>query len=147
MTAERRGLYSSLRSDWETPDDLFDALDAEFHFVLDVCADEANRKCETYFAEWDDGLLQDWRGTCWMNPPYGRQIGKWMRKAHESSLGGATVVCLVPARTDSEWWWSYAIPHEIRFVRGRLYFTNGQGQRGRAPFPSAIVVMRPPTPA
>ena len=71
-----------------------------------------------------------------MNPPYGREIGKWMRKAYESSLYGATVVCLVPARTDTAWWHDYAMKGEVEFVRGRLKFG---GSKASAPFPSAIV--------
>ncbi len=78
-----------------------------------------------------------------MNPPYGREIGDWMKKAHESATGyDATVACLVPSRTDTKWWHSYALPHEIRFLRGRLTF---EGAKHGAPFPSAIVVMRPPS--
>ncbi len=76
-----------------------------------------------------------------MNPPYGSEIGKWMAKAHDTAMHeSATVVCLVPARTDTAWWHKYAMKHEIRLLRGRLKFGDG---RNSAPFPSAIVVMRP----
>ncbi len=88
-----------------------------------------------------DGLALTWLGTCWMNPPYGRKIGQWVRKAYESSLLGATVVCLLPARTDTAWWHDYVVKGEIRFLRGRLKFG---GQKNSAPFPSAVVVYRPP---
>jgi hypothetical protein len=71
-----------------------------------------------------------------MNPPYGRDIGKWMKKASESD---ATVVCLVPARTDTKWWHDYAMKGEITFIRGRLKFGNAVNS---APFPSAVVVFR-----
>lgn len=132
--------FSSQRMDWETPQWLFDQLDAEFGFELDVCATPENAKCERYFTPEHDGLSQEWTGVCWMNPPYGREIGRWMRKAYESSLNGATVVCLVPARTDTAWWHDYAAKGEVRFLRGRLRFV---GARHSAPFPSAIVVFRP----
>ena len=123
---------------WATPPELFDKLDAEFHFVLDVCALPENAKCARFYSPTDDGLAQEWRGACWMNPPYGREIAKWMRKAYEESLKGATVVCLVPSRTDTAWWHDYAMRGQVRFLRGRISFV---GAAGPAPFPSAIVVL------
>lgn len=135
------GLRSSARDDWETPPDLFADLDREFGFSLDPCATDSTAKCQRYFTREQNGLAQDWSGeTVFMNPPYGRVIGQWMRKAWESSRGGATVVCLVPARTDTAWWHDYAARGEVRFLRGRLKFG---GQTGNAPFPSAVVVFRP----
>ena len=114
---------------------------AEFGFELDVCASDGNAKRERYFTAADDGLAQEWRGVCWMNPPYGRTIGRWMQKAFESACDGATVVCLVPARTDTRWWHEWAMfADEVRLVRGRLAFGDG---RAPAPFPSAVVVFRP----
>jgi phage N-6-adenine-methyltransferase len=95
-----QALFSSERHDWETPDELFGQLDAEFGFDLDVCATAANTKCCHFFSPEMDGLKQSWRGICWMNPPYGSALPAWMAKAYVSSLEGATVVCLVPARTD-----------------------------------------------
>ena len=134
------GLMSSLTDEWATPQALFDELNAEFGFELDVCADDWNHKCERYFTKETDGLAQEWTGTCWMNPPYGREIGKWMKKAVESAEAGATVVCLVPARTDTAWWHDYAAKGTVRFIRGRLKFGDGQNS---APFPSALVVLKP----
>ncbi|HPS39968.1 MAG TPA: DNA N-6-adenine-methyltransferase [Candidatus Cloacimonadota bacterium] len=130
---------SSLTDVWETPQDLFDKLNQQYSFETDVCALPENAKCETYFTPEVDGLSQDWTGVCWMNPPYGREIGNWMKKAYESSLAGATVVCLVPARTDTAWWHDYAMNGEIEFIRGRLKFGNSKNS---APFPSAIVVFK-----
>ena len=134
-----KGMFSSQTDLWETPQDLFDKLDKIFQFQIDVCATPENAKCKTFFTPEIDGLKQDWKGICWMNPPYGRQIGKWMKKAYESSLCGATVVCLVPARTDIAWWHEYAMRGYIEFVRGRLKFGNAKNS---APFPSAIVVFK-----
>ena len=131
------GLMSSNTDIWETPQDLFDKLNKLWQFDIDVCALPENAKCEKYFTPDIDGLKQEWTGTCWMNPPYGREIGKWMKKAYESSKKGATVVCLVPARTDTAWWHDYAMNGEIEFIRGRLKFGNSKNS---APFPSAIVV-------
>ena len=122
---------------WSTPQSFFTKYDGEYNFNLDVCASEDNAKCAKYFTETDDGLQQEWEGVCWMNPPYGREIIKWMKKAYESSLNGATVVCLVPARTDTIWWHEYAMKGTIEFIRGRLKFGNSKNS---APFPSAIVV-------
>jgi len=131
--------YQSSESvEWETPQWLFDILDSEFHFSLDVCASEENHKCDRYFSKENDGLAQTWSGICWMNPPYGAEIEKWMSKAKESATSGATVVCLVPARTDTEWWWKNVLNGEIRFLRGRLQFANSSTS---APFPSAVVVL------
>lgn len=134
-----KGLFTSNKSTWETPQDFFDKLNEEFNFDLDVCADAENTKCEKYFSKEIDGLAQEWTGTCWMNPPYGREIGNWIKKAYESSLSGATVVCLLPSRTDTRWWHDYCMKGEIRFVRGRLKFGNSKNS---APFPSVVVVFR-----
>lgn len=133
--------FSSKTCLWETPKDFFEKLDAEFGFTLDVCALPENAKCKRYFTPQVDGLKQEWKGVCWMNPPYGREIGKWVAKALVSATCGATVVCLLPARTDTLWWQSFVLQaSEIRFVRGRLRFV---GAKSSAPFPSAVVVFRP----
>ncbi|MBX3412613.1 MAG: hypothetical protein KF708_07990 [Pirellulales bacterium] len=134
-----RGMYSSKSPNWETPQWFFDRLDAEFHFTLDVCALPSNAKCSMYFTPEVDGLRQEWNAICWMNPPYGREIGRWMKKAFESSLAGATVVCLVPARTDTAWCQEYATKEEVRFLRKRLRFSSATSA---APFPSAVVIFR-----
>ena len=134
--------FSSGSNEWSTPQWLFAKLHRTFHFTLDPCSTHANAKCRRHFTKADDGLAQDWgRHVVFMNPPYGRQIGLWMRKAFESATAGATVVCLVPARTDTAWWHTYAIRGEVRFLRGRLKFGESESA---APFPSAIVTFRPP---
>ena len=128
-------LYSSENEVWETPQDLFNRLNDEFHFDIDVCATPENAKCSKFFSPLDDGLSHDWQGVCWMNPPYGKKIGAWMKKAMEAKT---TVVCLVPSRTDTKWWHDYAMKaNEIRFIKGRLKFGNSKNS---APFPSAIIV-------
>lgn len=134
--------FSSASGEWATPQWLFDALDAEFGFTLDPCATRENAKCKKYYTRAQDGISQDWSGeVVFMNPPYGRAIGLWVRKAFESANSGATVVCLLPARTDTHWWHRYVMRAEIRFFRGRLKFGAG---RNSAPFPSAVVIFRPP---
>lgn len=131
-------MFSSATDQWATPRAFFDEWDARYRFEIDVCADAQNAKCRSYFDEQDDGLQQDWAPyRCWMNPPYGREIGRWMRKAYEESLKGALVVCLVPARTDTAWWHDYAMKGDVTFIRGRLKF--GDAKSG-APFPSAVIV-------
>ena len=125
---------------WETPQWLFDLLDDEFHFRLDVCALPENAKCKKYYTPDDNALEQEWTGSCWMNPPYGDVVGHWLAKAKVSAASGATVVCLVPARTDTSWWWDNCIGGEIRFIKGRLEFV---GSTSAAPFPSAVVVLSP----
>ena len=131
--------FSSQTDLWATPQDFFDMLNAEFCFEIDVCANEENAKCPIYFNAEQDGLKQSWEGVCWMNPPYGRAIKDWIKKAYESSLLGATVVCLLPSRTDTAWWHDYCMQGDIRFIRGRLKFG---GQKNSAPFPSAVVIFR-----
>lgn len=136
-----KGLFTSEKCEWETPQEFFDQLNEEFGFELDVCALPENAKCARYFTPEQDGLKQEWTGVCWMNPPYGREIGKWIRKAYESAQkNGAIVVCLIPARTCTGWWHEYVMrAAEVRFVRGRLKFG---GTKENAPFPSAVVVFK-----
>ena len=128
--------FSSKTDLWSTPVDFFNKYNEKFNFELDVCATHENAKCKNYFTIDDDGLSKEWSGICWMNPPYGREIIKWMEKAYKSSLNGATVVCLVPARTDTKWWHEYAVKGDIYFIRGRLKFG---GSKNSAPFPSAVI--------
>lgn len=143
-----RILFSSLCMDWGTPQDFFDKLDSEFDFTLDPCASPNTAKCKRFFTPVEDGLKQSWRGErVFMNPPYGREISNWVRKAFEESRERETlVVCLLPARTDTAWWWDYCMRGDIRFIRGRLKFV-GKNDKGilvnnSATFPSAVVVFK-----
>lgn len=130
-------LFSSKTDMWETPQELFDELDNEFHFDLDVCATSENAKCKVFYTKDEDGLIKPWYGTCWCNPPYGRQIAKWVKKAAESDC---TVVMLLPARTDTKWFHDYIYNRvEIRFLKGRLKFGKS---KNAAPFPSMVVIFR-----
>ena len=134
--------YQSSKTDeWATPQWLFDLLDDEFGFSLDVCASPDNHKCDKYFTRDDDSFSQEWAGTCWMNPPYGKSGGTdiydWMAKAKQSAKNGTIVVCLVPARTDTNWWWDNVIGSEIRFLKGRIKYKTGT----MSPFPSAVIIM------
>ena len=134
--------YSSKTNEWSTPQDFFDELDKEFNFTLDPCATSENAKCNKYFTVEDDGLKQDWSNdVVFMNPPYGREIKYWVQKAYEESLKGATVVCLIPARTDTTYWHDYIFgkADDIRFIKGRLKFG---GSKNPAPFPSAIIIYK-----
>lgn len=133
-------MFTSGKTDWETPDWLFQRLNREFKFDLDVCADGDNCKLWNYLSEEVDALDCEWLGTCWMNPPYGRKIADWMDCAMgQAIVGHCEVVCLVPARTDTQWWWNTARHGEVRFLKGRLKF---KGAESSAPFPSAIVIFR-----
>ena len=138
---------SSDSDDWWTPQWVFDMLDQEFGFEVDVCASAENAKCQRFFSREDNALDQEWTGVCWMNPPYGRSgdqgIYQWMQKAHQSAQAGATVVCFVPARTDTQWWWDHALEGEIRFIKGRLKYDNSDSM---SPFPQAVVILRPGLP-
>jgi phage N-6-adenine-methyltransferase len=135
--AEFRTKFESKRQDWETPDEIFNPLDDEFNFTLDVCANSDNAKCVRYYSEFIDGLEQNWvNEVCWMNPPFGVQ-GKWVKKAFDEAQKGAKVVCLLPARTNTNWWHDYCMKGEIRFIRGRPKF---KGAKHGLPQPLAIVI-------
>ena len=130
-------MFSSKTDLWETPQALFDELNREFGFQTDVCALPENAKCDEFYTQEQDGLSQQWTGVCWCNPPYGRQVGKWVKKAAESD---ATVVMLLPARTDTKWFHDYILPNaEIRFIKGRLKFG---GNKNSAPVPSMVCIFR-----
>lgn len=142
-------LFSSASDDWGTPQDLYDRLHAEFGFQLDPCAMAHNTKCDLWFGpdhpdpSRRDGLAHDWSvGPIWLNSPYGRSIGLWTRKAAAAAAAGHTVVCLIPARTDTRWFHDDLLANgaEIRFVRGRLTFGAATTP---APFPSIIAILRP----
>lgn len=131
------------REHWVTPPWLFEALDTEFNFTVDVCALESNRKCATYFSPEVDGLAQNWgTGRCWMNPPYGLEIGMWMQKAYESAQNGATVVALIPSRTNPPWWHKYVMKaSEVRFIVSKVQFI---GRKHGVPFwGNTIAIFRP----
>ena len=147
-------MFSSTSSEWQTPHAFYDKLDATFSFDLDPCATPLTAKCEKYFTPKENGLLQDWSGhRVFMNPPYGRGVDKWLKKAfEESATPHTTVVCLIPARTDTKYWHKYCMKaDEIYFVKGRLKFVQQQVTDtaittccNAAPFPSAVVVFRGP---
>lgn len=132
-------MMSSLRDDWETPQDLFDALDARYGFTVDVCANDGNAKCARYYTPDDDGLSRSWEGeVAWCNPPYGRAIAAWARKCAEESRR-ARVVMLCAARPDTRWFAEHVAPHaRVAFVVGRLRFERGGAALDAAPFPSML---------
>ena len=142
--AQMQAQFSSKKDDWETPQELFDQLDSMFHFTLDAASSDENAKCEKHFTAEDDGLKQNWGGeVVWLNPPYGRQIGKWVQKAFEEGQKPHTfIVCLLPARTDTAWFHDYCRRGYVQFIRGRVHFS---GHKWNAPFPSMIVFFGDPT--
>lgn len=133
--------FMSKTNEWSTPQDFYDKLNDEFGFTLDPCATHENHKCDNYYTTEDDGLAQNWDNEIvFMNPPYGREIKNWIKKASEAV--GGVVVCLIPARTDTSYWHDYIFSQkhaEVRFVRGRLKFGNSNNS---APFPSAVIIYR-----
>lgn len=146
-----KALLSTGKDDWETPASLFDSLHMEFRFTIDAAASDENHKLPRYFTMAQNGLQQSWRGErVFCNPPYSRKTktnpgqAAWIKKAYEESRAGALVVMLIPARTDTEAFHEYILPHaEIRFLRGRLRFGCDGKQKDAAPFPSMIVIFRP----
>lgn len=152
---ERRKLNASQRRnegrwrgsgrDWATPPELYEELDAEFTFDLDPCASERTAKCKHYFTEAEDGLSRDWGlNRVFMNPPYGRELPRWVEKAKESAKAGALVVGLLPAATDSAWWHEHIVGHaEVRYLRKRprfLIYTE-TGTKWNSPFQPCVIVV------
>jgi site-specific DNA-methyltransferase (adenine-specific) len=146
-------LFSSTSNEWESPNDLYNKLNDKYHFTLDPCCTDYNHKCNKYFTIKDNGLEQDWsKDIVFMNPPYGREIGKWIKKAYDEWIKGATVVVLVPARTDTKWFHNYVYTKleskNYEFIKGRLKFINrlfpswredGNFKLTPAPFPSMLI--------
>lgn len=130
---------------WSTPDPLFQKFHNEFQFNLDACASLWNHKCANYYTEEDNALEKDWEGSVWMNPPYsGNNLEIWMTKAHEECYKwGSKIVCLVPSRTETNWYHKYCLGHEIRPIRGRINFEDKDGKSGRPRFGCVLVIMRP----
>lgn len=129
-------------SDWPTPPAFYDLLHEEFGFEVDVAASADNHRCPVWYSRKENGLAQAWVGVVWCNPPYGREIAQWVEKAYHAAQKGATVVMLLPVRSDTNWWHEFVLGvAEVRFLRGRLGF---KGTRpGRAPFPSCVLIYRP----
>jgi site-specific DNA-methyltransferase (adenine-specific) len=138
-------MFSSKSKVWETPQELYDYLSYDYKFTLDPCASANNTKCKKFYTEDDDGLTKSWEGeTVFMNPPYGRDIKKWLKKAYtEGQKPNTVVVCLIPSRTDTKYWHDYCMKAwKIHFIKGRLKFKNGTGSNNSAPFPSAVIVFK-----
>lgn len=135
------GLFTSNTDLWSTPIDFFEKLNKEFNFTLDPCANEHNNKCEKYFTKEQDGLKQSWDNEIvFCNPPYGREISKWIKKGYEAM--GGVVVLLIPARTDTKYFHDYLYNKqnvELRFIKGRLKFGDSKNS---APFPSLVAIIR-----
>jgi len=134
--------FSSNTDQWSTPQDFFDKLNERFNFTLDPCADKENAKCKKFFTKEDDGLKQSWDNEIvFCNPPYGRVIKEWVKKAYYAK--GGIVVMLMPARTDTKYFHDFIYKNErdneIEFIKGRLKFGDSKNS---APFPSMIVVFR-----
>lgn len=135
-------IQTSKTVEWATPRALFDLWSGQYGpFDLDVCATDENAKCLRYFTREEDGLKQTWFGTCWMNPPYGKELPLWIDKAYRSIIldEADRVVCLLPARTDTRWWHTYveAAADQVHFIKGRIKF---EGATQNAPFPSVLVI-------
>jgi phage N-6-adenine-methyltransferase len=144
MRAKNNGRYNGDGRHWQTPPEIFAPLHAEFNFTLDPCATQASAKCAAFFTEADNGLEQSWAGhRVFMNPPYGREVYAWTRKARLEAVGGALVVGLLPASTDLAWWHDDVVGHaEVRYLRGRVRFLTDGPYRASGFFASVIVIWR-----
>jgi phage N-6-adenine-methyltransferase len=145
VRAKNNGRYNGNGRNWATPPEIFEPLDAEFKFTLDPCADANNHKCSRYFTEAQDGLQQSWAGhSVFMNPPYGREIYAWTKKARLEAPCVQRVVGLLPASTDLAWWHDDVVGHaEVRYLRGRVRFLTDGPYRASGFFASVIVIWRP----
>lgn len=141
MRAKNNGRYNGNGRDWATPPEVFAPLHSEFDFTLDPCCTPETAKCARFFTEAENGLEQDWTGErVFMNPPYGREIYPWTRKARTS---GALVVGLLPASCDLAWWHDDVVGHaEVRYIRGRVRFLTGGPYRASGFFASVVVIWR-----
>jgi len=141
MPEVKQSWFNRDKTNYETPDNIFNPLNEKYHFTLDVAADNENHKCDNYYSQEDDGLNKDWGiNICWMNPPFGRGLKKWVAKAHSESLKGATVVCLIPVRTNTNWWHDYCLQADVEFIKGEVTF---KGYDRGLWMPFAIVVFSP----
>ena len=136
-------MFSTGTSYWSTPQYLFDELNKKFNFTIDVCADTTNKKVKKYFDIKSNGLVQSWQNNiCWCNPPYGREISTWIKKAKDECSSDCVIVMLLPARVDTKWFHEYIYTNDdckISFIKGRLKFS---GSKNSAQFPSMIVVFK-----
>lgn len=149
-------LLSSKSDEWETPIELFNELNEKYHFTLDPSCQEHNHKCEKYYTQKENGLIQDWSGEIvFCNPPYGKSIGEWVKKCYSENKNNNVFICLlIPSRTDTKWFHKYIYHNknaEIIFLQGRLRFVNrtfpswradGNFKISPAPFPSMLVIFK-----
>lgn len=142
-----KALFTSDKKNWETPTDFFNRLNKKFHFNWDLAAEKHNHKVDNYFTKEDNSLVQDWgglEGNLFLNPPYGRELKNWVKKASETELDkGQYLVMLIPSRTDTSYWHDYIFGKaQIKFLRGRLKFEVNGEPRDAAPFPSALIIYK-----
>jgi phage N-6-adenine-methyltransferase len=135
MSIFDKNKFKSESQVWETPDWLFDQLNKEFHFTIDVCASIENKRCDTFYSEQNSCLDKTWSGVCWMNPPY-KNMKQFIKKAYDER-NNAVTVCLIPARTNTLWWHEWCMKAEVRFICGRPAF---KGCVHGLPQPLAIVI-------
>ena len=141
-------MFSSKSNEWATPQPFFDKLDEKFNFTLDPCATTKTAKCKKYYTAKDDGLSKSWEGeTVFVNPPYGKELKHWVKKAYEESRNpNTTVVLLCPARTDTQYFHNYMMKaSELHFIKGRLKFESDSKEKNSAPFPSVVAVFKSQT--
>lgn len=136
--------FKSKSVEYETPTEIVEPLIEEFNIVLDVCATRENAQCAYFITKYQDAFTKDWseHGNCWMNPPWGRGMKKWVERAREESRKGIVVVCLLPVRSNTIWWHKNIIDTkaEVRFLKGEIKFNKME--RGLW-LPCAIVIFRP----
>ena len=115
--------------EYSTPLKIVEPLIKEFSLTRDVCASIENYKLNNYWTKEDNALSKNWDGNCWMNPPFSRDLGKWVKKAYNETYGlscNGTKVCLIPVRSNTKWWAEVSPKSEIRFINGEVNFNNAE---------------------
>jgi phage N-6-adenine-methyltransferase len=148
MTWNGDQLFASKKHDWQTPQHVFKYFDSLYKYQLDAAATADNAKCEQYITPEEDALSIEWDvaypevKSVWLNPPYGRGLGDWMKKCHDEARKGKIVTALIMARTDTRWWHDWCMKASLVYlIKGRIRFVGSDGVPGNsAPAPSALVV-------
>jgi len=137
-----KNAFKSKSEEYETPKEIFEPLQKEFQLELDVCATKENTKCELFLTKEEDALTKNWNKNFWMNPPFGRNLKKWVQKAYEESQKGFIGVLILPVRCNTLWWHKYIIDTkaEVRFLKGETKFV---GHKRGLWLPFAIIIFKP----
>ena len=127
MGVGKKNEFKSDSIEYSTPLKIVNPLIDEFGITKDVCASINNYKLSDYWTKEDNALAQFWIGNCWMNPPFSKDLNKWVKKACNDAIQfGGTKVCLIPVRSNTKWWAEVSVQSEIRFINGEVNFNDAE---------------------